>query len=45
MFCIYVKSMNEDDDKEVVAQVCTNIAEIMNEFGYVAVEPCKCQLI
>lgn len=38
---IYVKAMNEDDDKEVVAQVCTNIADIVKECGYAAVEPCE----
>lgn len=38
---IYVKVMNEDDDKEVVAQVCTNIADIVKDCGYAAIEPCK----
>lgn len=33
--------MTEDDDKEVVAQACMSVADIMNDFGYIAVEPCK----
>lgn len=36
---IYVKTMTEDDDKEVVAQACVSIADIINDFGYLAVEP------
>lgn len=49
MFCfadtvmkIYIKTMIEDDDKEVVAQACMAVADIMKDFGYMAVEPCKC---
>lgn len=49
MFCfadtvmkIYIKTMTEDDDKEVVAQACMAVADIMKDFGYMAVEPCKC---
>ena len=38
---IYIKTMNEDDDKEVVAQACVSVADIIKDFGYVAVEPCK----
>lgn len=48
MFCfadtvmkIYIKTMTEDDDKEVVAQACMAVADIMKDFGYMAVEPCK----
>lgn len=37
----YIKAMNEDDDKEVVAQACTSIADIIRDFGYSALEPCK----
>lgn len=39
---IYIKTMTEDDDKEVVAQACMAVADIMKDFGYMAVEPCKC---
>lgn len=38
---IYIKTMTEDDDKEVVAQACMSTAEIIKDFGYMAVEPCK----
>lgn len=38
---IYIKTMTEDDDKEVVAQACMSIADIIKDFGYMAVEPCK----
>lgn len=33
--------MTEDDDKEVVAQACMGTADIIKEFGYTAIEPCK----
>ncbi|KAL7119547.1 hypothetical protein ACP275_02G069900 [Erythranthe tilingii] len=36
---IYLKTMSEDDDKEVVAQACMSVADIMNGLGYMAVEP------
>ncbi|XP_050375567.1 uncharacterized protein LOC126793165 [Argentina anserina] len=36
---IYIKTMTEDDDKEVVAQACMSIADIIKDFGYMAVEP------
>ncbi|XP_031381513.1 importin-4 isoform X1 [Punica granatum] len=42
---IYVKAMNEDDDKEVVAQVCTDIADIVKECRYAAVEPYMPQIV
>ncbi|KAL3814488.1 hypothetical protein ACJIZ3_015756 [Penstemon smallii] len=42
---IYVKTMTEDDDKEVVAQACTSIADIIKDFGYMAVEPYMPQLV
>lgn len=38
---IYLKTMAEDDDKEVVAQACMSVADIIRDFGYMAVEPCK----
>lgn len=41
MLDIYIKTMTEDDDKEVVAQGCMSLADIINDFGYMAVEPCK----
>lgn len=33
--------MTDDDDKEVVAEACTSIADIMKDYGYGVVEPCK----
>lgn len=39
---IYIKTMAEDDDKEVVAQACMSIADIMKDYGYVAIENCGC---
>ncbi|KAL9271909.1 putative importin subunit beta-4 [Drosera capensis] len=42
---IYIKIMTDDDDKEVVAQACIGIAEIVNAFGFVAAEPYMSQLI
>lgn len=44
MMNIYIKTMIEDDDKEVVAQACMSIADIMNDFGFMAVEPCECKI-
>lgn len=38
---IYIKTMTDDDDKEVVAQACTSIADIIKDYGYMALEPCK----
>lgn len=38
---IFIKTMAEDDDKEVVAQACLGIADIIKEYSYVTVEPCK----
>ncbi|KAL0384576.1 UNVERIFIED_CONTAM: hypothetical protein Sradi_2851900 [Sesamum radiatum] len=37
--------MSEDDDKEVVAQACMSIADITNDFGYMAVEPYMPRLV
>lgn len=39
---IYIKAMAEDDDKEVVAQACLSIADIMKDYGYVAIQNCGC---
>ncbi|WOG82663.1 hypothetical protein DCAR_0101829 [Daucus carota subsp. sativus] len=36
---IYIKTMTEDDDKEVVAQACMSVADIMKELPYITVEP------
>ncbi|KAL1536317.1 importin-4 isoform X1 [Salvia divinorum] len=36
---IYMKTMTEDDDKDVVGQACMSVADIMKDFGYMAVEP------
>lgn len=38
---IYIKTMTEDDDKEVVAQACMSIADIVKDIGYMVIEPCK----
>ncbi|WOL18351.1 putative importin subunit beta-4 isoform X1 [Canna indica] len=35
---IYINTMIEDDDKEVVAQACMGTADIMKECGYMAIE-------
>ncbi|XP_047337583.1 importin-4 [Impatiens glandulifera] len=42
---IYIKTMTEDDDKEVVAQACMGIADIMQDIGFVAIEPYVPQLV
>ncbi|XP_010451154.1 PREDICTED: importin-4-like [Camelina sativa] len=34
----YIKTMTEDDDKEVVAQACMSVADIMKDYGYVAIQ-------
>ena len=31
---IYIKTINGDDDKEIVAQGCMSVAEIIKDFGY-----------
>lgn len=36
---IYIKTMTEDDDKEVVAQACMSVADIVKDCGFAAVEP------
>ncbi|KAB2620412.1 importin-4-like [Pyrus ussuriensis x Pyrus communis] len=35
----YIKTMTEDDDKEVVAQACMSLADIIKDYGYMVVEP------
>ncbi|GLT71068.1 hypothetical protein SLA2020_431100 [Shorea laevis] len=42
---IYIKTMTEDDDKEVVAQACMSIADIIKEYGYMAIEPYMPRLV
>lgn len=42
---IYIKTMTEDDDKEVVAQACMGTADIIKEFGYTAIEPYTSELV
>lgn len=41
---VYIKRIYEDDDKEVVAQVCTSISSIMENCGYTAMKHCKIKL-
>jgi hypothetical protein len=41
---IYIKTMTEDDDKEVVAQACMSVADIVKDCGFAAIEPCKLHL-
>ncbi|KAG9455538.1 hypothetical protein H6P81_000046 [Aristolochia fimbriata] len=36
---IYIKTMTGDDDKEVVAQACTDAADIIKDCGYMDIEP------
>ncbi|CAO2829167.1 unnamed protein product [Amaranthus hypochondriacus] len=42
---IYIKTMTEDDDKEVVAQACMGIADIIKDTGYMPIEPYMAQLV
>ncbi|KAG6651912.1 importin-4 [Carya illinoinensis] len=42
---IYIKTLAEDDDKEVVAQACLSVADIIKEYGYMAVEPYMPRLV
>lgn len=35
---IYIKTMTEDDDKEVVAQACMSVADIVKDCGFAAIE-------
>nr|TKR97801.1 importin beta-2 subunit family protein [Populus alba] len=42
---IYIKTMTGDDDKEVVAQACTSVAEIIKDYGYAAIEPYMSRLV
>ncbi|XP_039127166.1 probable importin subunit beta-4 [Dioscorea cayenensis subsp. rotundata] len=41
---IYIKTMTEDDDKQVVAQACISVADIVKECGYTAIESYMLQL-
>jgi len=36
---ICIKTMTEDDDKEVVAQACMSVADIVKDCGFAAIEP------
>jgi hypothetical protein len=36
----YIKTMTDDDDKEVVAQACISVADIMKDYGYPAIQKC-----
>ncbi|KAK6911106.1 Importin-beta, N-terminal domain [Dillenia turbinata] len=42
---IYIKTMTEDDDKEVVAQACMSVADIIKDFGHMAVQPYMPQIV
>uniref|UniRef100_A0A5B6Z7Y9 Importin-4 n=1 Tax=Davidia involucrata TaxID=16924 RepID=A0A5B6Z7Y9_DAVIN len=42
---IYIKTVTEDDDKEVVAQACMSIADIIKDIAYMAVEPYMPRLV
>ncbi|OIV91535.1 hypothetical protein TanjilG_08947 [Lupinus angustifolius] len=42
---IFIKTMVEDDDKEVVAQACTSVADIIRDYGYATLEPYLPQLV
>ncbi|PIA47429.1 hypothetical protein AQUCO_01400235v1 [Aquilegia coerulea] len=42
---ICIKTMNDDDDKEVVAQACLNVADIIKDCGYMAIEPYMHELV
>ncbi|XP_020104438.1 importin-4 [Ananas comosus] len=42
---IYIKTMTEDDDKEVVAQACMSVADIVKDSGYAAIEPYMPRLV
>ncbi|GJY22951.1 importin-4 [Tanacetum coccineum] len=35
---IYIKTINGDDDKEIAAQACISVAEIIEDFGYDSIE-------
>jgi len=37
--------MVEDDDKEVVAQACNSVADIIRDYGFATLEPCKHTII
>jgi hypothetical protein len=37
----YIKAMNEDDDKDAVAQVCSSIVDVLKAVPFEAVQQCK----
>lgn len=37
--------MTEDDDKEVVAQACMSVADIMKDCSYAALESCELNFV
>ncbi|KAJ0971623.1 hypothetical protein J5N97_019582 [Dioscorea zingiberensis] len=39
MMNIYIKTMTEDDDKQVVAQACMSVADIVKECSFIMIEP------
>ncbi|BAU02341.1 hypothetical protein VIGAN_11184800, partial [Vigna angularis var. angularis] len=41
----YDKEVVEDDDKEVVAQACTSLADIIIDYGFATLEPYLAQLV
>ncbi|CAI8591539.1 unnamed protein product [Vicia faba] len=41
----FIKTMVEDDDKEVVAQACINVGDIIRDYGYATLEPYLPQLV
>ncbi|KAJ9561307.1 hypothetical protein OSB04_006467 [Centaurea solstitialis] len=45
VMAIYIKTMNKDEDKEVVAQACMSVAGIIKDFGYVAIDPYMPRLV
>ncbi|KAJ8759642.1 hypothetical protein K2173_009289 [Erythroxylum novogranatense] len=42
---IYVKTMTDDVDKEVVANACMSVADIIRDYGYMAIEPYMSPLV
>lgn len=37
----YLRSMNEDDDKDVVAQVCSSLVDVLKSVPFEALQQCK----
>ncbi|XP_042486992.1 importin-4-like [Macadamia integrifolia] len=42
---IFIKTMTEDGDKEVAAQACMNVADIIKDYEYMLVEPYMPRLV